>query len=130
MDIRSADIAPMMYMQVQELNIPVQFCTARPARHTPSDTMAEQAQTNFQAKLDTAPSYPSSPFILHSGEIPFTTASSLLAAATLAQARDGTSLHGRPQRCCTYTCKQNWVRCKVVCTSLERMLQLIRPNEA
>ena len=87
MDTRSANIAPTMYMQVQELNIPVQFSTARPARHTPSDTMAEQPQTNFQTKLNIAPSYPSSPFTLHSGEIPSASASFLLAAATLAQAR-------------------------------------------
>ena len=49
--------------------------------------MAEQPQTNFQAKLDTAPSYPSSPFTLHSGEMPVASASPLTAAAKLEQAR-------------------------------------------
>ncbi|KAL0017703.1 hypothetical protein WJX77_005019 [Trebouxia sp. C0004] len=67
-DKEARPTAQELIAQVQELNIPVQFSTARPARHTSSDAMAEQRQSNFQAKLDTAPSYPSSPFTLHSDE--------------------------------------------------------------
>ncbi|KAL0054481.1 hypothetical protein WJX82_009592 [Trebouxia sp. C0006] len=67
-DKEARPTAQELIAQVQELNIPVQFSTARPARHTPSDTMAEQPQTNFQTKLNIAPSYPSSPFTLHSDD--------------------------------------------------------------